>query len=1084
MTDRFTPLPFPKLFSQILKDLETGFFFGIPHELFYVPDHNLFSTERFGQQLGTPLGPAAGPHTQLSHNITGAWLCGARYIELKTVQTLDKLDVPKPCIDLQDEGYNCEWSQELSIEQSYEQYLDAWIIIHLLSKYLGWNGEAQKTIFNMSVGYHMEGILKPNVQWFFKKMNDCSVELQLKKEALAKEFPWVQDVVIPSQISNNITLSTMHGCPPDEIEKIGMYLIREKGLHTIIKLNPTLLGSDMVREILNKKTGFRTPVPDEAFEHDLKYPDAVRIISNLLKAAEQENVFFGLKLTNTLESTNFRNVFSSEQQQMYMSGKALHPLAVNLAAKIRKDFPHIEISFSAGADCFNIHELLACNLSPVTVSSDLLKPGGYGRLSQYLENLKEILKEKQYTHIHQLLTEKPSITLEKYCTTVAENQAYRKALRNPDIKTNRPLENFDCIHAPCMTTCPADQHVPLYMYHTSKGNMQKAYHVITETNPFPTITGIACDHECQSKCTRINYDSTLAIREIKRYVSSYDNDESYIKPLPANGMNAAVIGAGPAGLSCAWYLKLFGFAVDVYEESASAGGMVRQTIPNFRMQEQEIENDILRITSTGINMHYNTLVNAELFSHLKKSGAFIFIGTGARNSRKLNLSGEDASGVKDPMKFLADFKQQKLKKLPSGNILVIGGGNTAMDVARSAKILSGKHSTVSIIYRRTIHDMPASIEEIYGTIEAGVEIHELLSPLGIMTKNGTVTALKCIRMETDGYDDSGRQKVKPVEGSFLTLNADMIIPAVGQFTNWDFVSEDLMKTGDNCFSTELDRVYIGGDARAGASNIISAIADGRRAAEAIAQKAGVPFPAIDYEKKSAVSVKELLAKKGRRIHSPITEHTAFGHFRPIVTQVAAKQEAQRCLLCDEICNVCVSVCPNFANQGYEVQPVTYKLQKISKHNDGSVSCEDDEIFSVTQKYQIYNIADLCNECGNCRTFCPGEGAPYQDKPKIHLSEESWKSAVEGYRFFSKNGSSGIEHKCPQNGISQLYYSSDSDQYIYQTPLAKIILNSKNLNPEKTEFLADNEVTIELKQAAIMHILLHHCRQKLSILTDI
>jgi len=345
----------------------------------------VFQSQRFGQLLETPLGVAAGPHTQMAQNIIGAWLCGARFIELKTIQTLDELDVSKPCIDMYDEGYNCEWSQELRIKDSFDQYLNAWIILHILMGQRPFGG-----IFNMSVGYNYEGILSDNVQWFFDKMNDCHAEKQEKINAIRKIYSRIDEIAIPDCISNNVTLSTMHGCPPQEIEKIGLYLIEEKGLHTTIKLNPTLLGPDELRCILNDTLGYSTPVPDLAFEHDLKYSDALSIIRNLSLAAEKKKVHFAIKLTNTLESLNFRSVFPENEKMMYMSGRALHPISINLARKLQRDFGgKLDISFSAGANCFNFADILACGLKPVTVCSDILKPGGYGRLSQYLENVKE-----------------------------------------------------------------------------------------------------------------------------------------------------------------------------------------------------------------------------------------------------------------------------------------------------------------------------------------------------------------------------------------------------------------------------------------------------------------------------------------------------------------------------------------------------------------------------------------------------------------------------------------------------------------------------------------------------------------------
>ncbi|NHZ87363.1 MAG: putative selenate reductase subunit YgfK, partial [Planctomycetia bacterium] len=275
--------------------------------------------ERYGQTLETPIGVAAGPHTQLAQNIVLAWLFGARYLELKTVQTLDEIEVTKPCIDMTDEGYNCEWSQELKLRQSFDEYLNAWIIIYILRDKFGWSkSENPGFIFNMSVGYDLKGILNANVQEYFALMSNCQSELSKKLESVSTIYPDVKNITIPSQITDNITLSTMHGCPPDEIEKIGKYLIEKRKLHTAIKLNPTLLGPEKLRQILNIDLKFDDiTVPDEAFEHDLKYNDAIALIKNLQKSATQNNVEFGLKLTNTLEVLNARQVLPKQEATNY-----------------------------------------------------------------------------------------------------------------------------------------------------------------------------------------------------------------------------------------------------------------------------------------------------------------------------------------------------------------------------------------------------------------------------------------------------------------------------------------------------------------------------------------------------------------------------------------------------------------------------------------------------------------------------------------------------------------------------------------------------------------------------------------------
>lgn len=1066
-SDRFFPIALPELLKTSLAQLNAGHYFNIPRDWFYIPQSTRLGTKRFGQQLGTPLGPAAGPHTQLSQNIVGAWLCGARYIELKTIQTLDELEVPKPCIDLQDEGYNCEWSQELRIPQSFDQYLDAWIMIHLLSHHLGWENQAKETIFNMSVGYNLEGILKPNVQWFFEKMHHCKAELSQKIQTLSQEHPWVKQVEIPHQISHNITLSTMHGCPPDEIEKIGMYLIREKGLHTVVKLNPTLLGPDQVRGILNEQMGFKTPVPDQAFEHDLKYADAVKIIRNLTEAADQKKVSFGLKLTNTLESNNFRNVFSKEQKQMYMSGIALHPLAVNLAKKIRSDFPDIDISFSGGADCFNISDLLACNLSPVTVSSDLLKPGGYGRLSQYLCHIEKELTDRGLEQISQLMSENPSENLKNYCASLPQNLRNKKALREPNIKTLRPLEAFDCIHAPCMSTCPGNQNIPQYMHYVANGQWQNAFEVIMRTNPFPSVTGTVCDHECQTKCTRIHYDDALAIREIKRYVASFEHNEDFISALPHNGFTAAVIGAGPAGLSCAWYLRLAGFGVTVYEEKPEAGGMVQQVIPSFRLPDNAIASDIKRIEALGVEIRYNTPVTKELFAELQRSGAFIFAAPGAATTRKLEIPGEEAQGVADPLVFLETHKKNAADKPHARRIIVLGGGNTAMDVARAARKTADQATSVTILYRRTLQDMPASAEEIMAAIHEGIEIKELVSPVEIITENNRAKALRCTMMEVSGTDESGRQKVKPVKNSTFVVEADLIIPAVGQTTRWQFADKELMQTGPDGFSTSLDKVYVGGDARKGASNIISAIADGRRAAEAITEKSGAKLQKNQEEASGKETLQNLMQKKAIRVRSLINAPSSNGHHALIQNNEQAQQEAARCLLCDEICNICVSVCPNFANQPYEVKPATYQLQKAVQQNS-QTSLVEDQVFSITQKYQIYNLADFCNECGNCRTFCPTMGAPYQDKPKIHRTKESWDSAPEG--FFVYPEGKGIAYKSPDSTLHKLHINPAGQSYTYETEGFSAQLNRKDLRIESLEFNNNKDCEVGIRQTVRMHAL--------------
>ena len=347
MSDRFAPLDLPKLVSLALSELKKDRFFAIPRSLFFIPDKtDPFRISRYGRMLHTPLGVAAGPHTQLSQNILAAWLCGARYIELKTVQVLDEPEVSKPCIDMEDEGYNCEWSQELTLEESFREYFNAWVTMHILNAESGCERDPG-TLFNMSVGYDLKGILSPGVQRFLDRMGNCRAELEDACRQLARIYPGLQALQIPASISDHVTLSTMHGCPPEEIEKIASYLLTERKLHTTVKLNPTLPGATRVREIVNEKLAFPTEIPDEAFAHDLKYPEALRMLEHLQNTAADVGLSFGVKLTNTLESLNHRDIFPAKEKMMYMSGRALHPVAVCCAGMLQKDFNgSLDISFS------------------------------------------------------------------------------------------------------------------------------------------------------------------------------------------------------------------------------------------------------------------------------------------------------------------------------------------------------------------------------------------------------------------------------------------------------------------------------------------------------------------------------------------------------------------------------------------------------------------------------------------------------------------------------------------------------------------------------------------------------------------
>lgn len=650
------------LLRWILHDLDRGSALGIARPLFFTPgEDDPFRLRRYGAVLETPVGAASGPHTQLAQNIVAAWLAGARYLELKTVQALDELNVAKPCIDMEDEGYNCEWSQELKLEDSFNEYLNAWVLLHILHDALGFPG-TPGMIFNMSAGYDLKGVQSPPMQTFFDRMTRCGDEVERLKKRLAAVYPRAAGLPIPGRMADSLTISCMHGCPSDEVERIALYFITERRFHTTLKLNPTLLGQENVRGILNDRLGYAVHVPDEAFGHDLRYEQALPILRNCLAAARRTGVAFGVKLTNTLETTNTGRSLPRRESMVYMSGRPLHPISVHLAARLQKDFEgELDMSFSAGVDAFNLPDVLACGLAPVTVCSDLLKPGGYGRLSQYLPILASRMRALAVDSLDGLVlgqaggpaTDRQALAaarvrnLAAYAEKTADPASrYARTARRPSVKTRRPLPRFDCAAAPCMERCAAGQHIPAYLERVAHGDVQGAWRVVMDTNPFPNAQGRTCGRECRTRCMRVHYDAPLRIREIKRFAAEACANMR-LTPAPPNGRRAAVAGAGPAGLSCAHYLALAGCAVTVYEAKDFPGGVAVGSGRKAGTASAVFQRDVDNILALGVELRAGfTMDDGALAAlereydavYLERSGAVApveAIGEGRRAARAI-----------------------------------------------------------------------------------------------------------------------------------------------------------------------------------------------------------------------------------------------------------------------------------------------------------------------------------------------------------------------------------------------------------------------------------------------------------------
>ena len=1108
MSDRFHPLSMEQLTSWVFTELEQkGSLFNVPRSAFFVPrrDHR-FRRREYGVELETPFGVAAGPHTQMAQNIITSWLVGARLIELKTIQTLDELDVNKPCIDVTDEGYNVEWSQELKVHQSFDEYLRAWVLIHALHQKLGFPGRRPGMVFNMSVGYNLEGMLKPNVQWYFDAMADASAYLPAYVEIVAGHHPAVRDLEIPARLSDTITLSTMHGCPPDEIERISLYLIEERGLHTSVKCNPTLLGAEKVRGIVNDDLGFAdVPIPDAAFGHDLKYADAVPMFRRLRAAAAARGVAFGLKLSNTLEVENWRGVFDRDQT-MYLSGRPLHAVTTNLAAVISEEFEgELPLSFAGGADCFNVADLLGAGMRTITVCSDLLKSGGYLRMLQYPEHVDAAFDAVGASDTADFVRRRAQaggfegdgaggragegasvadcarFNLRRYAEEVRHDWRYEKSsFRTDRSKTLRVLGAFDCIAAPCLDECPVDQQVPNYMAAVRSGDFPEAVRITRLDNPLPSILGRVCDHLCENTCIRTHLDQPLAIRQIKRFIMEQEVGPA---PLPVGSTahaRVAIIGAGPAGLAAAEWLAHAGFGVTVFEEHPYAGGMVGGAIPAYRLPQAQIDQDLAVLVRLGVEIRYGKTAGVDFTLEALRAEGFaaIFVAVGAQRAKTLGLPGEDARGVIDGVTFLRGVKEGRPAAI-GARVGVVGAGDTAMDCVRSARRVGA--SSVSLIYRRTIDQMPADPEEIHAIREEGIEIVELARPVGLRLEVGALAGLVCTRTEYRGERDAAGRKVPvDVPGSEFEIGLDTLILAISQHPVLDFFGDQLPELTKGgfiavdpvTFETSIPGVYAGGDvADRGPSSIVKAAADGKRIAAAIASAFGVPISDPAASVATPPDLHALTIRRARREYRvPIQvsaldrrdgfEETVLGY-----TAEEAQREASRCLDCDTICSLCVGVCPNMALMTYEMAPVRADLPVLAVVG-GAVVATGSTPFVVDQRLQIAVLTDFCNECGNCVTACPTSGRPYVDKPRLYLDRADFEAQASNAFMLLGSGViegrfDGTTHRLSANG--RLAYTAPGFRAVLDRDAFAVV--------EATPTGAAEGESLSLKPAAVMASLL-------------
>ena len=938
MSDMMTCMPFGQLMDWVLQEKKgQDTVFGVHRPYTADPKNDMTI---FTRNLETPVGPAAGPHTQLAQNIIASYYAGARFFELKTVQKMDGAElsacVNKPCILADDEGYNCEWSTELTVPDAMGEYIKAWFILHVIAKEFGL-GAQDGFQFNISVGYDLAGIKGEKVNTFIDGMmeaKDTVIFQECRKWLLDnadkfQNFTREDIEAIPSNVCNSATISTLHGCPPQEIESIANYLLTEKHLNTFVKCNPTLLGYDFARKTMDEMGYDYMVFGDFHFRDDLQYEDAVPMLTRLMKLSEELGLEFGVKITNTFPVDVTRNELPSEE--MYMSGKALFPLSISLAAKLSAEFAgKLRISYSGGADYFNIDKIVGCGIWPVTMATTLLKTGGYQRFTQVADKVEGICPKKW---------ERIDVdALKKLAADAITDGHHVKNIKPvPNRKSTKEVPLLDCFYAPCSEGCPIHQDIPQYVALTGEGKYKEALEVILEKNALPFITGTLCAHNCMTKCTRNFYEESVNIRGTKLTAAEHGYEQliGEIKAGEPNGKKVAVIGGGPAGIAAAYFLAREGAAVTIFEKEEKAGGVIRYVIPGFRIGDAAIDKDISFIQKMGVEICTNTEITS--VADLKAQGydaVILAIGAGKPGTLKLE-KGETVNALK----FLRDFKANDGKLNIGKNVVVIGGGNTAMDTARAAKRTEGVEH-VYLVYRRTKRYMPAAEDELLEVLEEGVEFKELLSPVSL--DGGR---LLCKKMKLGQMDASGRASVTETE-DVVEVPADTVIVAVGEKIDTDFYTANKIvvdergkaKVNDKTLETSVSGVYVAGDGARGAATIVEGIRDAQLAVKDILGKEITRDAAVTGD------VKDCFEKKGILKHSK-----------------EAKTEEERCLTCNKVCENCVDVCPNRAN-------ISIKVPGMAMN-------------------QVIHVDYMCNECGNCKSFCPYASAPYKDKFTLFANEK-------------------------------------------------------------------------------------------------
>jgi NADPH-dependent glutamate synthase beta subunit-like oxidoreductase/dihydroorotate dehydrogenase/ferredoxin len=609
----------------------------------------------------------------------------------------------------------------------------------------------------------------------------------------------------------------------------------------------------------------------------------------------------------------------------WLSGAAIRPIAMRIVSEIARNGCQDLVGIGGVKCAENVIEYLMVGSGAVGVCSTAIIRG-VEVFSELCYKTAILLKQLGYNSIKEV----KGVALANF----------------PEKETIGKLDfYYQANYAPCQKACPANVDIPLYIDKVKNGDYIGAYETMSESVPFPGVLGRVCDYPCELQCRRSIIDDPIQIRLIKRFAAdkTFANCGNNL-PLPEmqkeKGEKIAIIGAGPAGLSSAYFLAQKGYKVKVFESLPVAGGMLAVGIPDYRLPKEIFNKELSRLNNMGIEIRTGVEVGKDItIDEIKKQGyAKIIIATGAHGEPDLKLPGQELEGVISGLRFLKDLNLNLISGLYSKKVAVIGGGNVAIDAARSALRLGAQD--VTIVYRRNKNDMPAYKEEIEAAEEEGVKFKFLASPVEF-TGNKKLEEFYYQAMKPGEIDETGRRKPVPTDERPISMEVDIVILAVGQKIITDFIPEIVDK--EKGITVEKD-IYLAGDCVSGPESIIKAIASGKELANIIDNELNkdeeVNFKIVKEERLGFPASNSMYLKKEEAEFIPVQERIpGFNEVEKGLSENSVRKETLRCLQCGCInCNRCVDVCP------YDARSLEFPVMKVNE--------------------------DLCRNCGLCVSVCP------------------------------------------------------------------------------------------------------------------